>query len=261
MEKGVPIRSVSRSLAVLQAINQAGSLTLMDIAQSSKVPYPTACRIVQTLEYEGLIEREPVRKRYRPTALVRSLSQGFQEHSALTDCARPHMVALTRKLLWPVLLSTRVGAVMMVRESTHAHTSRCFNSLPPGFVFPVMESASGRVCLAFMEDEARETLLRSLAFPQDIGENASDATGVLDAMFSRIRKDGFATSTRNSFTPTPNKTSSIAAPIMVGGAVAGVLTLEFFSSAMETGEAVQHFARDLMAVAKTVGEEAGRGAA
>ena len=74
MEKGVPIRSVSRSIAVLRAINQRGSLSMMEIARTASVPYPTACRIIQTLLHEGLVEQEPSRKNYRPTALVQSLA-------------------------------------------------------------------------------------------------------------------------------------------------------------------------------------------
>ena len=80
MEKGVPIRSLSRGIAVLQAVNRGGTISMMEIARTSNVPYPTACRIVQTLMHEGLIEREPSRKHYRPTALVQTLAHGFQGH-------------------------------------------------------------------------------------------------------------------------------------------------------------------------------------
>lgn len=76
MEKGVPIRAITRGLAVLQAVNQHGSLTMMEIAQTSRVPYPTACRIVQTLLHEGMLEREPGRKTYRATPLVLTLASG-----------------------------------------------------------------------------------------------------------------------------------------------------------------------------------------
>jgi IclR family mhp operon transcriptional activator len=60
MEKGVPIRSISRAIAVLQAINRQGSMSLMGIAKTAEVPYPTACRIVQTLLFEGLINTKVV---------------------------------------------------------------------------------------------------------------------------------------------------------------------------------------------------------
>lgn len=59
MEKSVPIRAISRGIVVLQLINRQGSATLMEIARGARLPYPTACRIVQTLVHEGLIECEP----------------------------------------------------------------------------------------------------------------------------------------------------------------------------------------------------------
>ena len=91
MEKGVPIRAITRGLAVLQAVNQHGSLTMMEIAQSSKVPYPTACRIVQTLVHEGMLEREPGRKTYRATSSVLTLASGFMGGGAHeADTIRMH---------------------------------------------------------------------------------------------------------------------------------------------------------------------------
>ena len=52
------IRALSRGLAVLQAINRAGSLTMTGISQTSGVPYPTARRIVASLLTDGMIERD-----------------------------------------------------------------------------------------------------------------------------------------------------------------------------------------------------------
>ena len=85
----------------------------MEIAKSAEVPYPTACRIVQTLLYEGLIEQEPARKRYRATALVQTLATGFQHDDELVRLARPHIIALTKKVGWPVSVAIRVGRQMM----------------------------------------------------------------------------------------------------------------------------------------------------
>ena len=49
MERGVPIRAISRGLAVLASINRDGPISMMGISRAAQVPYPTACRIVQTL--------------------------------------------------------------------------------------------------------------------------------------------------------------------------------------------------------------------
>src|SRR3546814_10891445 len=35
LERGIPIRSISRAIAVLQAINRGGSITMMEIARAS----------------------------------------------------------------------------------------------------------------------------------------------------------------------------------------------------------------------------------
>jgi IclR family mhp operon transcriptional activator len=139
MERGVPIRAVCRAISILQEINQMGSLTMMQIAKRGGIPYPTACRIVQTLIHEGLIEQEPARKYYRPTAMVQSLSQGFQADSLLVERGRRHIRALTQKVGWPVSLTVRIGTHMVVRDSTHADTSLTFERYYPGFRLPLMD--------------------------------------------------------------------------------------------------------------------------
>lgn len=261
MEKGVPIRSVTRSIAVLRAINRAGSLSMMDIAQQSKVPYPTACRIVQTLLYEGIIEREPTRKHYRPTAMVQSLSSGFQDHSRVAAVARPHIVALTKKHLWPLLVATRVGQSMMVRDSTHSLTSLSFNNYHPGDTFPLLECASGRAYMAFAEDEERAGILESI---QELGTEIDPHTLSLftsGILLDEIRATGYAARGRNRFTSTPGKTSSIAAPLFEHGVVCGALTLVFFASAMKMDEAIRRYAEDVVSTARHISEELGGAAA
>lgn len=122
------VRSIRRGLDVLQTINRSGSLRLMDISNATKLPYPTVSRIVETLVETGMIEREPSTKSYRPTALVQTLSVGYQDEHALTAIARPHIVELCQKVAWPITITTRVGNRMMVRDSTHRLTTLTFNN-------------------------------------------------------------------------------------------------------------------------------------
>jgi IclR family mhp operon transcriptional activator len=258
MEKGVPIRSISRSIAVLQAVNRAGSLTMMDVAHASGVPYPTACRIVQTLLHEGLIEREPARKRYRPTALVQTLSHGFQSHGRLVEAARPHAVALTKQHGWPVSIASHVGQRMVVRDSTHTLTTLTFNNYYPGYTLPILESASGCAYLAFTSEEDRAHILKTLkAVPENAGNNTLTLfeSGLL---VREIQRDGFATKGRNRYTQNPGKTSSIAAPVFEkDGTVAGAVTLVFFSSAMKMADAVEKYADDVKTAAALISEALG----
>ncbi|WP_159982017.1 MULTISPECIES: helix-turn-helix domain-containing protein [unclassified Novosphingobium] len=257
--RGIPIRAISRAISVLQAINRAGSLNMMDIAQASQVPYPTACRIVQTLLHEGLIEREETRKHYRPTPLVRTLSQGFEGHGEIVHVARPHISALTREIGWPISLSTHVGSSMVLRDSTHALTSLCFNEYHPGYAMPILDCAAGLVHLAFCTEDARETVIGSLSRFGD--DEIRHVLGVLreGALLDGIRTSGYAARGYNRFTLNPGKTSSIAVPILSGNQVHGCLTVAFFSTALEIREAVRELAPRLKACASDIASQLGSG--
>ena len=189
MERGIPIRSISRCIAVLQAINRHGSLTLMQIARTSRLPYPTACRILQTLMHEGLIESEPTRKRYRATGLVRTLSQGFLNQDELVTEARPFIVALTRKFGWPVAVTTRIGQSMMIRDNTQDLTALTSNFYPPGYMMPLLECASGQVYVAHLDDDERRRVIDALE--QIDGRAPTLPQFRSDEAIARIRADGF----------------------------------------------------------------------
>lgn len=255
MDKGIPIRAISRGFAVLKAINRGQSLSMMEIARSSEVPYPTACRIIQTLLHEGLIEREPARKRYRPTALVQSLSHGFQGDAHLVQAARPHLVELTRDVGWPLSLSTHVGHSMVMRDSTHALTAMTFNHYFPGFTLPILGSAAGHAYVAHIGDVAREELFRSIKLlPSELNTHVLDLLENSD-LVTQIREAGFATRGFNQFTRNPGKTSSIAVPIIENdGVVTGSLTLAFFATAIRMEDAIAQFVPKLKASAKSVAE-------
>lgn len=243
MEKGVPVRSISRCLAMLQFINRNGPSSLMEIARAVDLPYPTTIRIVQTLIHEGMLESEPIRKLYRATSLVQTLSVGVHEHGHLLQASRPHLIALTQKHGWPASISTSAGPNMMVRDSTYSMTSRAFNNYYPGYTFPMLECASGHVHLAFVDDETRDCLLSGL--------ESTSANSVAIKMFRsgvltrRIRDDGYATNDRTVPTMNPGKTSSIAVPIMDRHFVAGTLTLSYFASTMTMAEALRLYVDDL----------------
>ena len=258
MEKGVPIRSISRSIAALKAINRHGSLSMMEISKASEVPYPTACRIVQTLLYEGLIEQEPARKRYRPTAMVQTLAHGIQQDDRLVKAARPHIVELTRRFGWPVSIATRVGRNMMLRDSTHANTSLTFEQYYPGFTLPILDSASGKLSMAFAPEEERLMILKWMRVSQEIDlQYLATAQASLDV--ERIRRQGYAVQGRNHFNLTPGKTSSIAVPIFRNGVFEAAMTMVFFVTAMKLEVALESYLEELKSAAILISHDLSEG--
>lgn len=251
-ERDGNVRAISRGLAVLQAVNRGGSITMMEICRGAGIPYPTACRIVQTLIDEGMIEREPARKRYRPTALVRTLSFGYQEDGDLVAVARPHIVALTNRLAWPVSVTTRVGPMMMVRDSTHRLTSLTLHNYFPGYTLPIIECSTGKAYLAFCDEDERVGVLQGLRHLDGPAERMALLLTSSERMLADIRARGFATQARNAYTATPGKTSSIAVPLFLHDRVIGAAALIFFASAVSMADAEGRFVAELQATARAI---------
>lgn len=225
---------------------------MMEISRTSDVPYPTACRIVQTLLFEGLIEKENARKRYRPAALVQTLAHGFQGYAALATAARPHIVDLTRRIGWPISLSTPIGHSMVLRDSTHGMSALTFNNYYPGHSFPMLESASGLVYLAHMPDDERKDLLDALKLLPRRDKSHTIALLETTDFTAGIRRAGIACRSNNQFTRNPGKTSSIAAPVFEDSVLTGAVTMAFFSIAMKMDEAIERFAGPLNETAAAI---------
>jgi len=247
------IRAISRGIKVLKVINQFGSLSMTSIAALCDLPYPTACRIVETLQDENLIEREGTRKSYRPTALVRTLSAGYKDDDEVAEISRPHIVKLTRELRWPLSICTRVGMSMMIRESSHTVALYTLNTYHRGYTMPLLGSSSGKVCLAFSASEDREGILTLIRDGRAAG--AERAAEKLRAELSTIRADGYASYDRVRHTANPGKTSAISVPILTGECCRATMTLAFFSSAMTLADAVAAYLPDLKRVAAVIGQE------
>jgi IclR family mhp operon transcriptional activator len=249
MEKDVGIRAISRGIAVLQAVNRHGSLTMMQIANEVGLPYPTTCRIIDTLVGYGMIKRDSGRKRYSPTALVQTLSLGYQQEDRLAVVSRPFIVELTRRLTWPLSVCSRVGMTMVIRESTHALTPFTLNVYHSGYALPLLASSSGKAYLAFCSDEERNVIIDGVRhLPNAVGTNLASMERVLD----QIRHRGFSIEDRLQHTANPGRTSSISAPIFEGEGLAGTLTLIYFASSMVVDKAIEQFADPIKACAQGI---------
>ena len=228
---------------------------MTQIAQAVDLPYPTALRIVRALIEEGVIEREPARKRYRATALVQALAYGFQSHDALVTKARQHIEALTRAVHWPISVVTRVANFMVVRDSTSTQTPMTFNHYYPGWQVPLIQSASGRAFLAHTNRDIRENLVAHIEESGTEGEirmlRAFESTGESE----KIRRQGYAAMARTAYSANPGRTSSFAVPIFCEDEVLGTLTLVFFAAAMTLDDAVTRYLPQVQETAVKIGTE------
>ncbi|WP_158812149.1 helix-turn-helix domain-containing protein [Beijerinckia sp. L45] len=251
MEKDGSIRSISRGLTILKLINSNTMLTMADIARISAIPYPTACRIVETLIDEGMVQREAPRKVYRPTPLVKLLSSGYRRADQLADAAQRPIAELTRRILWPVSVCTRVGGDMMVQASSNRLSPKAVDYCSPGQITPILESSSGLVFLAFCEEDERNAVLR---LHDSLSTYSVSGQGFLKAL-SDIRERGFSFAERFKQGVSSSVLSSLSAPIMRDGYCEASATVTFFASALTMNDATGLLLEDLFQTAKLIERE------
>ena len=250
MDDRVPIRTVTRCITVLRAINRHGSLNMMAIARATGLSYPTAFRLVQTLIHEGLVEREPARKFYRPTALVQELSVGYRPHNELVTIARPYLEEITRSIGWPVSITSPVGMNMVMRDSTHSETTLTFEHYPPGFTFPLVESASGHLFLALASEETVEKVIHWMG-ETEAGQESMVHFPTRETL-GAIRNQGYAIKAWGRYNLNPGRTSAIAVPIYRRGAFDSALTVIFFARAMSQQVAIERYIEPLKQTAQNI---------
>lgn len=257
VEKGVPIRAVSRALAMLRQINRDKTMTMKELAGAIDVPYPTAVRLVQTLTHEGYVERQESGRTYQVTGLAKSLSCGIDHPEDIVRIARPYITGLTERTGWPIAIARRVGAFMVIQDSTHSLTTLTLSEYNPGFALPVHASASGLLYLAHCEPKARGQILDSLQ--TQFMNNRSGELSILpsadDPKYAQTLQDGYALYQSNLFTKDKGKTSSLAVPIIENGEFVGALALVFFVAAMKSEEAIAKYVPALKDAAQKIADE------
>lgn len=246
------IRAIGRGLSVLKVINRLGSANLTEISRETQIPYPTVCRIVNTLLQEEMIEREPNRKRYRPTVMVQSLAVGYQLENRLVSIARPALSELCNELVWPVSLATRVGSCMVLLDSTHRDTSLTLSHYYPGHTMPITECATGKAYLANCDVQSREEILDNIENIQFSEHGQIKPAKYDDAFWGAIREKGYAVQRNNIYTADPGKTASIAAPIFVNETIAAAIAIIFFKNSLKLGEAEETLAPKIVEAAQLI---------
>lgn len=202
-----------------------------------------------------MIEQEPTRKYYRPTALVQSLSQGYQDYSRLAVISRPYIVDFTAQTNWPAYIATPVGQRMIVRDGTYTLTPMTLNYYYPGFAFPLLESASGRVCLAFFKEEERRRCLDGIVASGETVDMFILNSFRSGGMAADIRARGYANIGRSRATDFTDKTMSVAAPIFSNGSVVAAVSVVIFAKAMRIEEAENLYGPRLASIGQAISEK------
>ncbi|MFK8052906.1 MAG: helix-turn-helix domain-containing protein [Woeseiaceae bacterium] len=244
------VRSLSRGLRVLAALNARGSATLAQLAVDTGLAKPTAFRILKTLLEEEYISKEDGSDAYQPAARVSSLSSGFEESAWFIEHTQGHLETLATKLVWPLSISTLAGTRLQVRGNTDANSALAVRRLAPGMTLPILESASGIVLLAYSDQNKRERILERLRLSKDQCDLVSRDTARTESLLGDAHKLGYATVT---VTRRISDLTTLAVPILVKDTAVAALAIRFSATGVPKDRVLKDFLPTMRQCAQTIG--------
>lgn len=246
-----PVRALNRGLDVLRELNRLERAAINTLASSLRLPRTTTYRILETLRLAGYVDRDP-HDCYRPTILVRALSDGFDDEAMVAHLARPHLAALGAQIVWPVAVATPSGGTMMIRETTDRESPLAIEHYGAGVRVPMLGSAAGRAYLAFCSAAQRDALLELLARSSLPDDRLARSRSEVERLLNETRTQGFGMSHRARRV---SEETSLAIPVRAGDRILAAVTIRYAATAVPLRTAVEQFLPKLREVAQRIETE------
>jgi IclR family mhp operon transcriptional activator len=233
-----PVRALNRGLEVLTELNRLERAAINTLAAAVGLPRTTTYRILETLRLAGYVERDAHDDCYRPTIMVRALSDGFDDEALVAHIAKPLLAALGEQIVWPVSVATPSGSTMMIRETTDATSPLALERYSAGVRLPMLASAAGRAYLAFCGSAQRDALLDMLArssLPEDrLARNRIE----VERLLNETRTQGFGMAHRARRV---SEETSLAIPVRARDRILATVTVRYAATAVPLRTAVEQF--------------------
>jgi IclR family mhp operon transcriptional activator len=249
-----PIRALNRGLDVLIELNRLERAAINTLANAVRLPRTTTYRILETLRVAGYVDRDPHDDCYRPTIMVRALSDGFDDEAMIAHIAKPHLAALGAQIVWPVAVATPSGAAMMIRETTDRQSPLALEQYSAGVRVPMLSSAAGRAYLAFCSPAQRDALLELLprsSLPED---RPARSRIEVERLLNETRTQGFGMAHRARRV---SEETSLAIPIRAKDRILATVTVRYAATAVTLRTAVEQFLPKMREVAQKIEAEFG----
>lgn len=242
------VRTLERGLNIIELLNRSNGMTINDVAQQTRLPRPTAFRLLHTLMDEGYVVYAARERQYRLTAQARVLSQGYQHRSWITDIAMPTLDRTALDLAWPVTLSSLDDTDITISYITDQSSQLIMRRVSSGVIIPALTSATGAVFLAFLEAEKADQI-RNRAFQLSGSSQTKHAimAAQLDTRILACRDSGFSVYTAPD-------AWALSVPIMLQGQLKAALSIRVVLAAEWSTADDARYVDALTAAAKTVEE-------
>jgi len=180
--------TILRGLIVLEKVVHAKRpVSATELIEQLDLPKPTVNRILQRLEEEGLLQREPIRRRYMPGPRTQEMALGVISNKTLGAPRHAILQALSDEI------GETSNCTMLDRDHTVYFDRVEANwpyriQLPVGSHLPLHCTASGKLFLAHMNPRQRRRLISAAPLKRFTDRTITDPELLMDEL-KRIEKD------------------------------------------------------------------------
>jgi IclR family transcriptional regulator, KDG regulon repressor len=229
-------------------------LGISEIGRKLKLYPSNIHRLFLPLVRGGLLEQNPISKKYRLGIKNFELGMLYISQNALRKIARPHMEALGRKLNTNVSLAIlKDWEAIMIDSIQQWHLGSLLHLITINV--PLHSSAVGKVLLAHLPHEKQRVLLSSIVL-QKLTVKTITQISLLEKELKKIHQQGYAF----DFGETYDFLNSIASPIRDNsGAVIAALSLDDKNTRL-TRKKSNQFLSELLYTTNFISKQFGYGA-
>ncbi|BDQ37186.1 IclR family transcriptional regulator [Pseudodesulfovibrio nedwellii] len=160
------IGSVVKVFSVLEQMTKQHKWELADLSRAVGIPKTTVHRFLLTLQDLGYVSQGEEESAYALTFKLFKMGSLVTEHASIQEMARPYGRRLLEAVGETINLSVYSGTEMVVVDRLVTKQVLRQDSIV-GRSFPIYQSASGKVCLAFLDPMKSGSLLENIRKESD----------------------------------------------------------------------------------------------
>ena len=221
MKKNRPylVPAIDRAVRIMSLLQTEGDMTLAEIAEATRLHKSSVHKIVVTLDYHGLLDRDAVTRKYSLGVALSDLGRTALDNIDVRHMAKPFLKQLVdfsgETAALAILRDTRMVIVDIEEAQVQIRVS-----LNVGMSSPATTTSNGKAVLAWLPEGRIKEIIDSEGLPAKT-KTSITKPGIFRNELAAVRARGYAT----DYEEFEQGISGVSAPILNKGVPIGALSL------------------------------------
>lgn len=217
------VESIRKAFSVLECFgSERRDLGLAQIIEITKLNKSAAQRFTHTLLQLGYLEKDPATRRYMLSCSVLDSANSFLSVDPLVNKAEPHVIELRRQSNLRVGLACLHSQWAMYLIPLHSNRA-AYTTAHPGLKVPLFCTASGRVLLAYQNEQKSYRLINEADLQKYTHTTLTKVEAIIDEI-KKVKLRGYCITNEefrigviNASVPIFNENGQITASLTAAG--------------------------------------------